>query len=415
MTGGLATHSASGSTAELPGIAANRYHPYHRSTHRGLVSFEPADNHHEIRLDAIVVPTARPVSSLELAAGLASRLDCWLVLLCSQRSTAADAIAAVAAYRDLRVAAVDIPTGYEHRWLRFQTSRISGATRFRPMDTSLKRNIGVLLARIRGWRRIAFLDDDVSVPDHSHLLQAAGLLDRHHAVGLEIAGYPLGYPGGLPDGYPRGFPDNSVVCHANREAGGGQDTFLGGGALAFGPMKDDVSFFPNVYNDDWFFLLNGSGLHPVALTGTAVQREYDPFTPPLRARDEEFGDVLAEGLFWLLDNGRGLADADRLYWAGWLDARRRFIDRVMHKIWGKRYATTDTVEQARCLRIIAALAEARARCGEISPSLCVHYLQTWRADLAIWHQTLDGLPSESSLSRAFSRLNLDLVHSANAP
>ena len=101
-----------------------------------------------------------------------------------------------------------------------------------------------------------------------------------------------------------GFPDHSVVCHAYRQAGGEQQSFIGGGALAV-EVKRSKSFFPDIYNDDWFFLLDGSKwLQPIAVRGQVIQQPYDPFRTPDRARAEELGDVLAEGIYWLLDQDR---------------------------------------------------------------------------------------------------------------
>jgi len=61
-------------------------------------------------------------------------------------------------------------------------------------------------------KRVVFLDDDIRVPDPADLGKAVSLLGTHAAVGLGIGG----------------FPDNSMVCRAFREAGGRQETFIGG-------------------------------------------------------------------------------------------------------------------------------------------------------------------------------------------
>ena len=54
-----------------------------------------------------------------------------------------------------------------------------------------------------------------------------------------------------------------MVCHAIRDTGGKQGTFVGGGALAVAVDRVD-SFFPDIYNEDWFYLLRDDGrLRPV--------------------------------------------------------------------------------------------------------------------------------------------------------
>ena len=106
-----------------------------------------------------------------------------------------------------------------------------------------------------------------------------------------------------------------MVCHAFRAGGGKQETFIGGGALAV-EMRRNRSFFPNIYNEDWFFVLDaGKRLQPVATVGQVLQYPYDPYRVE-RARAEEFGDVLAEGIFWLLDQGKPASDGDLAALAG---------------------------------------------------------------------------------------------------
>ncbi len=196
----------------------------------------------------------------------------------------------------------------------WETSRLLAGTVFAGRtDVSAKRNLGLLLSHLLGWSRVLFLDDDIHGLNPDDVRRASGLLDTHNAVGLSIGG----------------FPDNSVVCHAYRQAGGRQQSFIGGGALTV-QVKRSNSFFPDIYNEDWFFLLDGDkGIQPVARTGEVRQYPYDPFRNPDRARAEELGDVLAEGLYWLLDQGRSIMDADQAHWSWFLPKRKRFIEHVL--------------------------------------------------------------------------------------
>ncbi len=87
-----------------------------------------------------------------------------------------------------------------------ETSRLLVSTIFeRRTDVSIKRNLALMLSHMLRWERVVFLDDDIRVPNPDDLSKAAGLLDTHAAVGLRVGG----------------FPDNSMVCHAFRDAGGG--------------------------------------------------------------------------------------------------------------------------------------------------------------------------------------------------
>ena len=337
---------------------------HHHGTHRELldkpsVAVFPAD------VDAIIVPTARRVATLKHAIQLAEKLECTLVVLSSKWSSARDAVA-LAEGRTALIA-IDIeelPAGVVPA---FRTCQVLRGTPFeRRTDLSLKRNFGLLLSQLIGWERVVFLDDDIEVPEVTDLREAAGLTDRYAGVGLKIDG----------------MPDNSVVCHAYRDAGGRQDTFVGGGAMAVG-TKTVTSFFPNIYNEDWFYLLGDDGLRPTTSTGTAIQRPYDPYREQ-RARMEELGDVLAEGLFWLLDNGRSLRDADSAHWRTFLRERAGFITDVIRMVEG-----TDR-DPALRRRMLAALKASRGRSQCITPDLCVRYIDAWRDDRDNWRRHVDS-------------------------
>lgn len=350
---------------------------HHHGSHRSLLNERPVISH-PVDVDAIIVPTNRNVDMLEPAIQLASKLRSTLAVLCSG-SSSANEVAEAVRRKGVGLIAIDIgglPAGFVPS---FETCQVLADTRFeRRTDTSLKRNFGLLLARLIGWERIVFLDDDIKVPEPTDLMDAAGLTDHYAGVGLTIDG----------------MPDNSVVCHAFRAAGGAQDMFIGGGALAVG-TESMTSFFPNIYNEDWFFLLGEDGLRSTAITGRAVQKEYDPFRVQ-RAEMEELGDTLAEGLFWLLDNGRSLRDATAEHWEGFLRARVGFI--------------TDVIGMAERMdgagqrdRMLLALEAARRRCQDIRPDLCVDYVDAWRADRVRWRDHVQKLHRTHGLAAAIDK------------
>jgi hypothetical protein len=360
-------------------MASAETHDHHGS-HRHLL-WAPGDPfQHLAQVDAVIVPTARQPAYLADAAELASRLDCPLVSLHSGKWTSALEAAQRLPAR-VELIAIDVPDLVVLRVPDQETSRLLARTRFaRKTDTSAKRNLGLILSHMIGWERIVFLDDDILVRDPDHLRQAAGLLDTYNAVGLTIGGYP----------------DNSVVCHAYRIVGGKQESFVGGGALVVGTARSR-SFFPDIYNEDWFYLLDAKmGLQPLAASGEAIQRPYDPFRTPDRARAEELGDVLAEGTFWLLDQGRSVADADEAHWAAFLNRRGRFIVHVLGMV------ERPAVEPAEKARMVASLKAALGRLACITPSLCLDYMRAWTADWYRWQDHFDslrtGLPLDSALT-----------------
>src|SRR5206468_3167733 len=127
------------------------------------------------------------------------------------------------------------------------------------------------------------------------------------------------------------YPDNSVVCHAHRLSGGRQDIFPGGSALLVDVEKSE-NLFPSVYNEDWLFLFDALKAGSVAIAGTLSQIEYPPFAHPRRAASEEFGDVIAEGLYRLLHEGADVTDATQVYWKDVLKHRFQLIDNIADRL-----------------------------------------------------------------------------------
>ncbi len=108
-----------------------------------------------------------------------------------------------------------------------------------------------------------------------------------------------------------------------------QDVFVTGAVLGVHCNNLPLSFFPDIYNEDWFFFAKEAAARRLPRVGTARQAEYDPFASPERARREEFGDLLAEGLFALFGEARPgmsldeqLRGATRGYWDRFIEARQ---------------------------------------------------------------------------------------------
>lgn len=349
----------------------------HHSSHRRLIQ-DSGPARERASVDAIIVPSARKAAALAEAGRLTAALGCTLLVLCSKHADALQAVSYLTRYPDLDVIAVDYPETGVARLPAMETPTVLGESRLkRRTDTSAKRNAGLVLARLAGWKRVVFLDDDIKVPDATDLERAAALLAAYDGVGLHIGGYP----------------DNSVVCHANRETGAPQETFIGGGALAVPADRID-SFFPEIYNEDWFFLLGETMLRPVSQVGIALQKPYDPFANPARARREEFGDVLAEGLFALFDDGRRIADAESAYWESYLAVRLALIEEIRARIENGTGSITP-----RQKYIVESLAAASGRLQFIKAQTCVDYIEAWQRDRERWRGFMNGArPIRSALN-----------------
>jgi hypothetical protein len=360
----------------------------HHGSHRDLL-WDSAD-HSPTRqgIDAIIVPTARPPAYLTEAADLARALGCTLVTLHSKWTTAARAAERLP--RSVDLIAIDVPDPAQLRLPPWETSRLLAGTVFaQRSDLSAKRNLGLVLSRRLGWSRVLFLDDDITELHPADVRHASGLLDTHNAVGLQVGG----------------FPDHSVVCHAYRQAGGRQQAFIGGGALAV-QVERSNSFFPEIYNDDWFFLLDGhKGLQPVAATGQVRQNRYDPFRTPDRARAEELGDVLAEGIYWLLDQDRSIIDANQAHWKKFLAKREQFIRRVLGMVEQAAIKPDDKASRDDKARRIAALKGSLGRLALITPELCDNYLRAWVTDWQRWQRHIQRLPARQQRAQALAALS----------
>jgi hypothetical protein len=332
-------------------------------------------------LDAIVVPTIRP-QSLRTAAVLADNIGCPLVVLCSTPQQAVQARAACGVVTD-DMLATWVPQSVEDTWLSFLASvhpenEIEQSCH---ADIARKRNVGLMLARMCGWHTIMYLDDDIRDLTADAITKAAALTSHFQAAGFEINHYP----------------DNSAVCHAYRLIGGKQGTFPGGSALVVDVERSDT-LFPPIYNEDWLFLFDALQDRSVTVAGTGSQLEYQPFAHSRRAASEEFGDVIAEGLYRLLHQGADVSDATNAYWGSVLERRLQLIDYVAAELLLREGPVVGGA--------LMSLAAARKRLTAISPLACASFIHAWRTDVGTWRHALLGLPVLGDLADAAKFIGL---------
>ena len=340
-------------------------------------------------LDAIVVPAARPAANLDHAITLARTTGCWLLVLCSHQASATEVEGLVAERLFERALVVDLPEGYRHELLEFRSlmslkgelPRTCGTI---TTDLSMKRNIGLILARMLRWRHIFFLDDDIRDIKDADLQSTVAMLQAFSAAGMRVIDYP----------------DNSVVCHANRLTGGNQDVFVSGAALAV-DSASDINFFPDIYNEDWFFFYDYAVRGRLVSSGRKVtQLVYSPFIDTERAAWQEFGDILAEGLYGALHFDMRMEDATHDYWSYFLEARRTFLEAII-----TRSHKAHPEEQSQMLLSV----QRALKCSlAISPELCEHYIRMWRRDLAEWKGGVARISERRTPEAALRELGLSL-------
>jgi hypothetical protein len=347
------------------------------------------------RFDAIVVPTHRPPARLRYSIDLAGRTQTPLFVLCSGGAYK-EAVVKMAARSGVEAYAADIPPGNPLR-VSFRTSAnedLAAANLGRNPDLSMKRNLGLALARLLGWKKLMFLDDDIHGIATSAVAKLAEALEGHSISAL----------------IPADFPDNSVVCHANRLGGNGkQDVFASASGMGVRCDRDDLAFFPNIYNEDWFFFAREAASHKIARVGESRQRSYDPYYHPMRAASEELGDLLAEGIYARLDIGEDIWTVDADYWGYFIGRRAEFHERVLKALRG-----VDAPKREEAARATDSIRAAQRQLRRITPELCQTFVRLWRSDLRRWHWYLESLPLQGSPTAAFRYLGLNLVDSRTA-
>jgi hypothetical protein len=349
------------------------------------------------RLDAVIVPASRQAFCLQPAINLAARLDVLLVVLCSKQTRADHVAERVSSSPGARALIVDLPKTWCHPDFPTRTSSqvFRRANGYRESDLSAKRNIGLVLARLHGWNKVVFVDDDVMLSRTDDIARLAGQLDTYQVAGMIV----------------RNFPDNSVVCHARRDAGLPQDVFLTGAVLGVHCNNLPLSFFPDIYNEDWFFFAREAASRELPAVGEASQLTYNPYAKPDRARREEFGDLLAEGLFALMGQvdssvplDEQLRAADKAYWSRFMEARHNVITETMALL---GVAGEKSGDHGRISSVLLSLRAAQHHLDHmITAEDCVNFVDAWQDDLEDWKRFSTGVNNVESTRDAMDFLQL---------
>jgi len=398
-------------------------------------------------LQVVVVPTNRAFAHTREALGhavaLASAFRARLLVVCSGDARPGDFPRDLLTAASCEVLLVDFPAVLTRAFLTdllpvfgTRADAVAVASGAAMKDTADKRNLGLVVAAAKGWYGALFLDDDVKVL-RKRSLDVASLaagMSMLRAEAVQAAGWPM-----------VDYPDNSVVCHARRLAGLPQDCFVSGAALAV-RVSDATPFFPPaIYNEDWLFqfplLRAGTGRgRGVTSLGVLGQQPYQPYRVD-RAAQEEIGDVLAEGLFGLLQGERDVEACWRspAYWESVIRGRRAMIANVRLRLtvtewmsrraaWERRWARRmrklvpalvlpatqtawrkvqtagRTTHRAAAIAALDAAARQHGSVGDgvpLADAIC-DYLRVWQDDLELWGKHLAVPPV-----RAVERLLAD--------
>ncbi|HVN12526.1 MAG TPA: hypothetical protein VMT69_10565, partial [Kineosporiaceae bacterium] len=262
------------------------------------------------------------------------------------------------------------------------------------VDTNRKRNLGLAAARMTGRTTVLFVDDDLCRLRTPSVVSAL----QHLLAGEStVAAWPCD-----------DFPDNSVVHHARRDfLGLDQDVFIGAGAMLVAVDGWQLPGFPPIYNEDWLFLWEPIASQRVVAGPDVGQERYDPYASPERARDEEFGDVLGEGLYHLLHEGLPVAVAlGAGYWRSVHAKRTRLIQRIIAELRRRLSVVATESEHTRLVHALAALEESRKRLTRATPESLADFVGRWRHDEELWTEYLEKLPRRDTLKEALLYLGL---------
>ncbi len=353
-------------------------------------------------IDAIVVPTIRSAEQLRAAVKLAVDARCQLVTLHSHKFPTG--LASVLGKLGRGVATpLALRSSAAHHLLDLAAGLPQVVHSPSASDISRKRNLALLVGRACGWSRMLFLDDDIRWLDVDKLSAASAGLNKYPVVGLQVDNYP----------------DLSVIGHARRLTEGGPRPFISGGSLLVDPQRLN-GFFPAVYHEDWLCIIDHLRRGQVAVSGHVKQRNYNPFNDSERARFEEFGDILAFGLLWLIHtkgntaathpalNEKDSSAAQRDYWD---EAIRSGFWREVLK---QRALVLDDLAARLRLRSkqdissLESVQAARRQCSRLWPDDFVSFMRKWADNLSIWQDRTSRLPRADSIVRALDKL--DLLH-----
>ncbi len=333
-------------------------------------------------IDAIVVPTIRSAEQLAPAVQLAAQMRCQLIALYT--SGFPDGLSAVlATLQPGQATALALASEARHALLDLAAGMPQSPVSPCALDISKKRNLGLLIGRACGWTRMLFLDDDIRRLSAAKLSSAAALLNQYPVVGLQVTG----------------FPDASVVGHARRLAESVRKPFISGGAMLVNPQRTR-GFFPPIYHEDWLCVMDHLRLGEVVITGKVRQLAYQPFTTTTRAQLEEFGDILASGLLWLVHANRNSSTDEHSYW------REATNQQFWRDILDQRAKLLDDLSESLELLPLESIQAARRRCGELSPDEFVSFMTKWLGSLATWRILVSGLHGADSVAKALAELGL---------
>lgn len=266
---------------------------------------------------------------------------------------------------NLRILCFHNDLNYLHFFSNLQTSQHKYTVSYcAGWDLAQKRNYALLFARQHGYKQILLSDDDIRGVSLRSLLSGSRLLNSFKVAGCFV----------------NDFPDTSVVGHLEAAAGQTIYPFLSGSFLFIRPF-DVHGFFPLIYNEDWLFMLPHVLDKTICSFGVIKQLPYNPFADIQKAAFQEFGEIIAEGLYMLVASGEYERRFSKISWSTIIDCRKEALNHLDRLL--------ESTEQRNMLAAVYKANEC------INPGDCIDFVRAWESDIKAWHIYLEAIQNES--------------------
>lgn len=226
-------------------------------------------------------------------------------------------------------------------------------------DLPIKRSYALIHARENGFKKVLFVDDDMRMIKKDQVQKVNLLLNNYSIVGSFI----------------EEFLDTSLLGHLEKLAGEVIYPFLSGSYLYLRPFKIK-SFFPNIYNEDWLFMIPYVINKTICSFGRVIQLSKNLFNNCEEIVLQEFGDIVAEGLYKLIEVNDYESRYDLMYWENVIKERKIVFESLKEKIKEKYYIPLINI--------------AIKTNKSIKAKDCLDFILDWEDDNIKWNKHLGG-------------------------
>ena len=224
-------------------------------------------------------------------------------------------------------------------------------------DLPAKRNFALIHSIQHGFKKILLIDDDIEGISKNIIIKGISSLESN-----DVSGCLVKY-----------FPDTSVIGHIEQKYGEPYYPFLSGNFLFI--KSDNIkSYFPLIYNEDWLFMIPYILKKKIPAIDLIYQKEYNPYEDISRIKFQEFGEVIAEGLFELIYRQKYDDRYKERFWNEYLAYRKSYVTELLD-ISEKPY--------------IPFIKESLDLNGKIKPNQCINFIHDFEQDILTFKKIVE--------------------------